>query len=132
MLYYYAVSIICGFFMQRTEHLEPPEVHTINVLQFESDEIIVDFHWTSEDGVSYALEIIPQANSTLQTTAANAYYVQLHILYNTVYNVTLHSSTCRQINAMTSFMLNLWKVACWTKQIHVRKQWVLGPISKDN
>ena len=75
------------------------------VTEFGDNDVTVTFQWTHGDGVSYALDVIPPANHNITFLEASA-SVQIQVLYNTAYNVSLKSSLCGQINASTSFLLN--------------------------
>ena len=89
-------------------YIDPPEVDDPEVMEFGGDNVVVAFQWTREDGVSYTLDIVPHANHNITFQAIAS--VQVQVLYNTVYNVSIKSSLCGQINATTSFLLNFGKL----------------------
>jgi hypothetical protein len=89
-------------------YLDPTEVDDPQITEFGVNDVSVTFQWTRGDGVSYTLDVFPPANHNitfLETIAS----VQIQVLYNVVYNVSLKSSLCGQINASTSFLLNFSK-----------------------
>ena len=85
-------------------YLDPPAVDNFEVVEFGGNNVIVAFQWTREDGVSYTLDVTPQAEHNISFQAFAS--VQIQVLYNTVYDVSIKSSLCGQINATTSFLLN--------------------------
>ena len=88
-----------------TVHLDSPEIDSPEVIQFGVDNVIVAFQWTLQDGVSYTLDVFPQTNHNVTFLDAIV-SAQIQVLYSTVYNVSIKSSLCGQINVSTSFFVN--------------------------
>ena len=85
-------------------YLDLPEVNNPVAMEFGADNVIVAVQWTRKDGVKYSLDVVPQANYNISFQVIAS--AQIHVLYNTVYNVSIKSSLCGQVNATTSFLLN--------------------------
>ena len=88
-------------------YLDFPEIDSPGpeAVEFGVDSVIVAFQWTRQDGTSYILDVVPQANHNITFLEAIV-SVQIQVLYNTVYNVSIKSSLCGQVNASTSFFVN--------------------------
>ena len=90
-------------------HLDSPEIDSPETIQFGVDNVIVAFQWTPQDGVSYIIDVFPQANHNVTFLGAIA-SVQMQVLYNAVYNVSVKSSLCGQVNASTSLFVKYSKL----------------------
>ena len=90
-----------------TVYPDAPEVDTPIVLEFGAYNVAVMIQWTNENTsiLSYTLDIVPCAN----ITEIEAGSVQLQVLYNTIYNVSIISTLCGVNSAVTSVMLNYGK-----------------------
>ena len=86
-------------------HLDSPEIDSPEAVEFGVGNIIVAFQWTHQDGVSYTLDVVPQANHNISYLGAIA-SVQVQVPYNIVHNMSIKSSLCGQVNASTSFFVN--------------------------
>ena len=74
------------------------------MVEFGTDSVAVVLEWIQalEDGISHSVDIIPQVNITSLTNTS----IQLQVLYNIFYNVSVMFSLCGQTNTTTSVTLN--------------------------
>ena len=70
---------------------------TVNIIGIDS--VVVVLQWSSQDGVSYNINIIPQVNATFIGRAK----IQMLVYYNIIYNVSITATLCG-LNTVTSIV----------------------------
>ena len=85
--------IFLHWFHTQTARFKSPKVDSPTSVSYEADNIIVTLDWVREGGIAYNVRTIPPLD-TSRVTFNNESSVNLTLLYNTSYNVSLVASLC--------------------------------------
>ena len=88
---------------------------SVSLKQMETDSVTVILEWVQENGTSYNVSVVPQASIRFTRSTS----IQLTVLYNVLYNVSIVASLCGQNTTGISVLSYGELVAIYEKPAHV-------------